>query len=189
MKQFRQNDMRFDTKELKTDLGQGNFIFVGSSCDMWSEPVWIDWIEDTLDWCGRFDNKYLFQSKNPDRFRNFLDLFPEKTYLGTTIETNRTYPEMGNAPPPEDRSDSLHYRSYRFPTMVTVEPIMDFDVEELVSLITFCNPQWVNIGADSKDHGLPEPSAENICDLIEKINEKNIMVKLKDNLKRLMWEE
>lgn len=28
---------RFDEKELNTDLGSGNFIFVGSSCDMWSE--------------------------------------------------------------------------------------------------------------------------------------------------------
>ena len=34
MKRFPQKDVRLDKKELKTDLGENNFIFVGSSCDM-----------------------------------------------------------------------------------------------------------------------------------------------------------
>lgn len=40
MKRFgKLNKVRFDAKELKTDLGTGNFIFVGSSCDMFAENI------------------------------------------------------------------------------------------------------------------------------------------------------
>ena len=34
-----QKDARFDSKELKTNLGSGNFIFVGSSNDMFSKDI------------------------------------------------------------------------------------------------------------------------------------------------------
>ena len=39
MKEFPQGELKFDEKELKTDLGEGNFIFVGSSCDMFADAV------------------------------------------------------------------------------------------------------------------------------------------------------
>ena len=68
--------------------------------------------------------------------------------------------------------------------MVTIEPIMDFDVGELTDQIRQCRPEWVNIGADSKGHNLPEPPAEKIRALIEELG-KFTEVKLKANLKRL----
>ena len=39
MKRFPQKELRFDESELKTDLGSGNTIFVGSSCDMFAPSV------------------------------------------------------------------------------------------------------------------------------------------------------
>ena len=64
--------VRFDTKELKTDLGTGNFIFVGSSCDMFAEDIPDKWITLTLQHCEKFGgNKYLFQTKNPKRVLQF----------------------------------------------------------------------------------------------------------------------
>ena len=54
------NPVKFDDKELKADLGNGNFIFVGSSCDMWSTQISDAWISDTLQHCDKFDNSYLF---------------------------------------------------------------------------------------------------------------------------------
>jgi len=189
MKRFKQNDTRFDEKEFETDLGEGNFIFVGSSCDMWAEDVPKEWILDTLDYCHQFENKYLFQSKNPDRMLDFIEglWIPPDSVLGTTIETNRSYPQMGSAPRPQERADALVELKSKinFPTMVTVEPVMDFDVDYLHHLIHICNPEWVNIGADSKGHGLPEPSADKIRELTDALKEDNIEVKLKDNLKRL----
>ncbi len=49
MKSYPQPELHFDEKELKTNLGSGNFIFVGSSCDMWARIVPIDWILATLE--------------------------------------------------------------------------------------------------------------------------------------------
>ena len=88
MRRFKLNKRRFDESELKTDLGEGNFIFVGSSNDMFSHSVPSEDIERTFAHCRKFDNnKYLFQSKNPLRFEDFADSFPAHFVLGTTIET------------------------------------------------------------------------------------------------------
>ena len=51
-------------------------------------------------------------------------------------------------------------------------------------MIKFCHPQQVNIGADSGNNGLPEPSHGKIDALIEELNIFTT-VKLKANLKRL----
>jgi len=181
-----QKPIRFDKSELKTDLGEGNFIFVGSSCDMWAVGVPETHILDTLNYCSKFDNRYLFQSKNPVRFYELEGRFPKISYLGTTIETNRTYKEMGVAPIPMNRAMAMHHHSYYFPTMVTIEPIMDFDIKDLLALIYVCNPEWVNIGADSQNSNLPEPSPDKIKALIDNLKSEGIEVKIKDNLRRLM---
>ena len=59
------NPVRFDEKELKTDLGSSNFIFVGSSNDMFSCKISYDKIVKIMDHCKKFDNSYMFQSKHP----------------------------------------------------------------------------------------------------------------------------
>ncbi len=190
MKQYgEQKPIRFDKKELKTDLGEGNFIFVGSSCDMWAEDVPEEWILETLDHCNRFDNKYLFQSKNPRRMLEFQSrrrpYIKPNSILGTTIESDKIYSEMGNAPTPEKRAFALNLLSQYFKTMVTIEPVMDFNPITLGNLIHLCHPEWVNIGGDSKGHKLPEPTADTIRMLIDNLESNGIEVKFKRNLKRL----
>ena len=64
---------RLEDSEFKTDLGKGNFIFVGSSTDDWAAAIPDDWIQKTLDYCDKFENQYLFQSKNPSRILEFCD--------------------------------------------------------------------------------------------------------------------
>ena len=49
MKKFKVGELRFEEKELKTNLGKGNFIFVGSSIDMWAEQIPDEWIEKVLE--------------------------------------------------------------------------------------------------------------------------------------------
>jgi len=169
-----------------TDLGKGNFIFVGSSCDMWADRVQKDWIAYTLHHCilaDQRENTFLFQTKNPEGMMGWV--FPMGTVLGTTIETNRVYPKiMGNTPVPRSRAINMQNISENFTTMVTIEPIMDFDLEVLVYLIKHCHPKWVNIGADSQGHNLPEPSGEKIDALIAELKAFT-EVKIKKNLKRL----
>lgn len=177
------NPVRFDEKELKTDLGKGNFIFVGSSCDMFAKDIPDEWITKTIDHCECFASRYLFQTKNPKRIT--FDLLPGGSAICTTIETNRVYPEiMNNSPEPIERA-------WEFATIpiekkyITIEPIMDFDLKELVHLVAVCNPEQVNIGADSGKNNLPEPGKTKIQELIEALSEFTV-VKQKKNLKRLL---
>jgi len=105
----KQKPVRFDKRELKTDLGEGNFIFVGSSCDMFAENIPHDWIANTLlrAWEAS-GNKYLFQSKNPFRMACYREALPDSSVVCTTIETNRWYPDvMANSPNPESRKRPL----------------------------------------------------------------------------------
>jgi DNA repair photolyase len=186
MKRFgEQKPVRLDEKEFKTDLGEGNFIFVGSSCDMFARDIWYEWIEWTLAHCKKYKNRYFFQSKNPRRMIEFG--LPLGSAVCTTIETNRWYPEiMQQSPMPTDRAEGMRdlYMSRPVQTFVTIEPIMDFDLDKLLCLIQVCNPDQVNIGADSGGHGLPEPSAEKILALIDEL-QKFTAVNKKSNLKRL----
>ena len=180
-----QPPLHIDYKDLKTNLGTGNFIFVGHTTDLFADNVPAEWVKQVLErLCAFPNNKYLLQSKNPKRFLDFLGKYPSDVLFGTTIETNKDIVES-NAPPVSQRAMALAELSCKgFKTMVTIEPIFDFDLDALVELIVLANPEWVNIGADSKGHELPEPSPERIRGLIRALG-KNTAVKLKGNLNRL----
>lgn len=184
----KQPELHFDEKELKTDLGTGNFIFVGSSCDMWAESIPEKWIHDTLKHCRQYEgNRYLFQSKNPRRVYNSRQFLPPDIVVGTTIETNRDYKFMGNAPSITERAwIILNLSVLDIDTIITIEPIMDFDLKSLVNIIRYAGPKWVNIGANTnRKVRLPEPGSKKIKDLIEALTEFT-EVKVKANLGRLM---
>ena len=71
--------VHIDERELFTDLGKNNFIFVGSSCDMFAKNVPDNWIQDVTTNAHSFDvNRYLFKTKNPARFTSsYLGLSPK----------------------------------------------------------------------------------------------------------------
>ncbi len=187
MKVWKQKPLRLVEKELGDDLGEGNFIFVGSSTDMFADDVPIEWIERTLQHCRKYNNTYLFQTKNPERFPEFRTHFPKDSIWGITLETNRDIYEYSQSSSPFVRFDQfVIFETYDFVKriMVTIEPIMDFDLEQFIMMIKNIRPEWVNIGADSKGHKLPEPSKEKIEALIKELG-KFTEVRLKPNLKRI----
>jgi len=109
MKRFKVGKLRLDKKCLKDNLGEGRIIFVGSSTDMWADEVPDKWIETVLNRCRFFHkNTYLFQSKNPIRFKGFL--FPPKTILGTTIEYDYIDSNITEAPDTSRRITPLLIR-------------------------------------------------------------------------------
>lgn len=175
-------DPRFSRREMKTNLGKDRFIFVGSMADMFGDWIPSELIKKVIRYCLLFDNHYLFQSKNPRRFIEFLKIFPEKTILGTTIETNRKIGHISKAPSTYERAYAMS--NIRFDKEVTIEPILDFDVHDLVLMIKSINPKFVAIGADSKSHNLYEPSPQKIRELIDLIKPFT-EVKIKRNLKRI----
>lgn len=173
---------RFEERELKRGLGKNKVIFVGSTSDMWGEWITADQIEAVMVHCANYpDNTYLFQSKNPGRFKDFR--FSSKTILGTTIETNRQQLIVSRAPRVVDRVEVMATLSAKR-KMISVEPIMDFDLKEMVKIVSLIKPEFITIGADSKGHKLKEPSWEKIRNLIDALR-KITEVREKPNLQRL----
>jgi len=69
--------------------------------------------------------------------------------------------------------------------MITIEPIMDFDLNPFIRKIKYNSPEQVNIGGDSGNNNLPEPSKKKILELISELEKFTIVVK-KKNLNRLL---
>ena len=180
----REFDVAYDT---------GKNIFIGHLTDLFASDIPDQWIEAILRHCRKYPgNVYTFQSKNPKRFVDFASQYPVDSWFGTTIETNRTdiIRRISKAPAPIDRVIGLIMIKNAFDigpkTFITIEPILDFDLDQLVDLIKTARPDFVNIGADSKKHRLPEPPAEKVAELIEALKKECPEVKIKENLDRLI---
>ena len=169
--------------EFNRDLNEGEKIFVGSGIDVFAQDIPDEWIMRVLDHCAVFNDRrvgqkkivYLFQSKNPSRFLKYLDHRVFKhAIIGTTIETNRYYPEiMVNSPRIEDRADAMKIIAEKgFYTMITAEPLLAFDKTELVEIIRQCKPRFVNIGRESKRKvWVPEPTSTQVKELVAELRE------------------
>lgn len=181
-------------KELNGEFHEDDFIFIGSGTDMFADIAPSQWIIKVLDFCvsasstlfNANQTKFLLQSKNPARILEFTDhsLFKNGQVVAcTTIETNRHYSEfMGKAPLTQKRAEAMALLSKQgIRTFVTVEPIMDFDLEEMVALIKECNPEQVNIGKNSKDFiKLPNPTLGKTVELVKELL-KFTKVEIKEN--------
>src|SRR4030042_1687198 len=83
-------EIRLHEKAFKEPLGKGKFWFVCSCNDLFADNV-PDWmIIRVLQHLQKydFDNKFLLQTKNPDRYHKFVDYYPEKVILCATIESD-----------------------------------------------------------------------------------------------------
>jgi len=160
-------------------------IFVCSGNDLSTAPT--DVKNRILNKCwDEPRNFYLIQGKNPALFKEVEDEFPPNIIIGTTIETNRAElcRAVSNAPTPIERVRGMMMFNGCY-KMISIEPKMDCNPEILAGLIRKTNPVFVSTGADSKGHNLPEPSANKVLDLIEKLKEFTI-VRKKSNLDRLL---
>lgn len=184
MKKLYSGPIRLDEYELGIHYGAGRTIFIEHMNDLFAEDVTQDMIMKILAHCRRWPtNTYVFQTKNPERMREFVQFMPKHRILGTTIETNLPIPGS-KAPSTWKRLRSM--TSMPRPKFVTIEPIMDFTPQVLSEWIIDIHPSFVNIGADSKGGGLKEPDAESILYLIERIRKAGIEIRQKHNLERLL---
>lgn len=178
-------NVRLLEEETKTRFGFGKVIFKEHMNDLFAAGVPDEIVTAIIGHCRQYqENKYVFQTKNPGRYfaPNF---FPAQSIFGTTIETNRDLPaKISLAPQPRERAAAMV--SLRATKFVTIEPIMDFDVDILAGWIDQIRPSFLNIGADSKRHNLTEPTKEKVHLLIDKLGGYGIKTIEKSNLTRLL---
>jgi len=147
------------------------------------EPKWMQQILARIKQLP--DRTFLIQSKNPSVFKNYH--FPENVLLGTTIETDRDklYHGISSAPLPSQRYKAMmklqHPRK-----IVTIEPILDFDLEILEEWISNIGPETCYVGYDSKKNFLPEPELSKVRALMKRLKETTT-VRAK-TIRRAWWE-
>ncbi len=190
-----QGELRLIDDEFKVRYGHKNIefpngktIFIEHMNDFLAKEVPNLFVKRIIEHCLEWpDNTYVFQTKNPARFYDYPELFPEnhlmRCILGTTIETNRNISDISQAPHPYERAIAMAGLGGR--RFITIEPVLDFDVDILANWIRIINPEFLNLGADSKNHHLPEPTVEKIIALVDKLKTYGIELREKHNLQRL----
>jgi len=135
------------------------------------------------------ETKFLIQTKNPNGF--FDVTFPKNVILGCTIESNRNYPEISKAPSQEDRLSIMKclYKECKITNafLITIEPILEFDLLPFFNTLIEIHPWMVAIGYDNHHHCLPEPPLEKTLALIEALEAAGIKVYRKTL--RKAWDE
>lgn len=174
--------------ELNVNYGLNNVIFIEHMQDLFATSIKDEWILKILEHCRKYpNNKYIFQTKNPLIAMNYFSYFPTNYMIGTTIETNRDIFNISDAINPYERYLWIKkFKAENCKIFVTIEPIMDFDIDMLSAWIINLKPDFVNIGADSKGGHLTEPSAQKILEFIDVLNKNEITIKKKTNLDRLI---
>ncbi|MFH1230044.1 MAG: DUF5131 family protein [Planctomycetota bacterium] len=185
---------RLIEKELLVNYGSGKTIFIEHMNDLFAYKIKYEWIKTICEHCKKYpDNKYIFQTKNPIRALEYFEYFPSNFMIGTTIETNRkdTY-KFSEAPYTWSRGQALKlFVDKGIQVFVTIEPITDFDITDefnngLLDWMKEIKPAFINIGADSKNCNLPEPSPEKVRALIEGLQGAGLTIKKKSNLRRIL---
>jgi len=170
---------------LTQNLPKTQFIFTCANGDM--SFCRTEYLEKIIQKIQKESNKtFLIQSKNPKTFNRVT--FPKNVIIGTTIETNNdtVYNGISKAPMPSHRYKD--FLSVKHPVkMVTMEPVIDFDLDVMVKWIEDINPCMVWLGYDSKNNHLPEPKLEKVKNLYWELGKRGFTVILKTI--RKAWNE
>ena len=130
------------------------------------------------------DRTFVLQTKNPRIFEPLTDFIKPNMIIGTTIESDINH-GVSKAPPPHLRFESMKALNCR--KMITIEPILTFNLNVLFKWIKSIKPEVVYIGYDSKNNHLPEPTLAETRELIEQLHISGIDVK--EKLIRKAWYE
>jgi len=158
----------FVRKRLDKVFGKNDLTFVSDMADMWGSWVPRSWIEAVLERVGRSRGAFFFLTKNPGRYREFLDEIPPNSLLGATIESNLEH-GVSKAPSVEERYKAMRSLDHPYKSLV-IEPILDFD-QGFVTWIREIKPVTVHVGYDNYGNRLPEPPRSKTQELIKSLME------------------
>jgi len=169
-------------KELHRKFKSDDFVFVGYMGDISfaSRPIIIDLTSRIAE---QPEVNFLFCTKSPLHYFHWDLLWPENLYLGATIETNRDY-HLTRAPAPLYRYIAM--RALTHPKkFLSIEPICNFDLDEMLSWIQEIAPQIIEVGADNYNNSLPEPPWEKVEKLLTSLKSNFPTVVEKVGLERI----
>lgn len=172
-----QGEPRLIEKELLRQFKPGEFVFVCDMLDLFGP--WVPWefINSILEKLRHSPGRFLFLTKNPGRYVEFLAPLQHIDGLfGVTLETNRSTDQYSRALEPVERWESF-FELECGPKFVSIEPIMDFDLDIFADWIfNISSLESVAIGYDNYDNKLPEPSLAKTMQLIERLEKAGITV-------------
>ncbi len=172
-------------------------IFVESMGDLFREEVTREEVLEVFKRCATLDasNTLVILSKCADRYAEFVDAIPRNAVIGITLETDAYPPGFNpNVSTPQERAEAFAKLKWAGGRLVSIEPIMKFNLKRLLELVLMCRPTWVIIGADSQRCNLPEPTEAEVIALIEALEDRGYTrgqvqdgpwIMLKPNLARL----
>lgn len=161
-------------ERLRTKFKPGELVFVCDMADIFTpsfQPMDIRPVLSKISMNRK--TTFFIETKNPKRYMDFLDIMPGNVIISTTIETNRVYPEtVSKAPSTRERFKAFASTPWDR-KHVSIEPVMDFDLHELTSMMARIEPEMVSIGYDNygvlKKLGIPEPPPEKYVKLREEL--------------------
>ena len=168
-------------KEFNSKFGKGDLIFVSDMGDMFGDFTPVRWIRQVLDHIRQFpEADFLFMTKNPKRYLELLPQIPENTILGATIETTSDEivqtDKLSSAPLPSKRYEAMKALDWNR-KIVSVEPILDFDLNTFSKWIEDINPFLVYVGYDNYNHKLREPTLGQTIELMNRLSEISLVIR------------
>jgi DNA repair photolyase len=167
--------------EFRVRFGNGDIVFVADMGDMFAPSIPDKWIKQVLEHIEQFpDADFLFMTKNPKRYLDLLPFIPQNAILGATIETNIDSIISGDkvslAPPPSERAEAMKNLEWDR-KIVSIEPVLEFDLKTLVKWLTDIDPFIVYVGYDNYCNRLHEPSMQQTLNLMQHLSDNALVIK------------
>ena len=188
-------------ERLNEKFKAGETVFVAAAGDI--SFASFDQFADILEVIGKYpETTFYIQSKNPAYFAEYSgfigwnpELWGTNVVLGTTIETNYTFPIAHN--PLISKAPSLVNRKNAMVKLdhprksVTIEPVLLFDVFTMTEWIRQIAPEFVYVGytnpvGKAKKLQLPEPPLEKTKELCRELAK---FTEVREKSMRKGWDE
>ena len=172
---------RINFKAFRKRFKRGEIVFPVDMGDLFAEGIPKEWVLRVLRHIERYPKTYfLFLTKNPSRYHEFLEHFPENAVLGATIETNKddlyTEHRISKAPLPSRRYRAMAKLEWDL-KFISIEPILEFDLDEMVKWVKDIDPVLVFVGYDNWNNKLPEPSYHDTLKLIDELEHITLVIR------------
>lgn len=179
----------FHEEKLSTKFKIGKIYFAVAWGDLFCDGVRDGWRKIIFEKIRR--NRYttfLLETKNPYGYHIYIDYIPSNVILSSTIETNKVELEKSYTKAPDVETRYIYMKKLSgFKKHISIEPILEFDLNIMFKWITDINPFIVSIGYDNYGYKLLEPPLEKTRRLGELLEEVGIKVEWKTL--RKAWNE